>query len=325
MGIPDPERVPCNYVMEFDITDNFKHIKSQQIYQFDLKQHKTNYEDWKIAMKQSIKKRCANTSANIFVPLSSGYDSGLICCMLREMQVSYNTIYLNNGAERTDIVQKRFQLNNTGRNHHIGEKNMDEKFKDYLGKILGHNSFIFYSTVASIYICHLAKTKGYKINLSGSGADELISDYYGGTLCGNFGGVFPQRLEDIFPRDSTDKDCVWKNFYSGEQSRNLNREEMTAGIFGIETRYPFLDRNVVQEFLWLDVSLKNKLYKAPIHEYLKSMNYPFDEKKKTGLTINDGTVGIETLKSNQIVMEYINKMLSDTEPELNNLFRDFRN
>lgn len=31
----------------------------------------------------------------------------------------------------------------------------------------------------------------------------------------------------------------------------LAKEESTAGAHGVETRYPFLDRNLVQEFLWL--------------------------------------------------------------------------
>jgi hypothetical protein len=31
----------------------------------------------------------------------------------------------------------------------------------------------------------------------------------------------------------------------------LAKEESTAGAHGVETRYPFLDRGVVQEFLWL--------------------------------------------------------------------------
>ena len=29
-----------------------------------------------------------------------------------------------------------------------------------------------------------------------------------------------------------------------------------CSLFGIETRYPYLDKNVVQEFLWLDNDLK---------------------------------------------------------------------
>ena len=35
--------------------------------------------------------------------------------------------------------------------------------------------------------------------------------------------------------------------------RNLMKEEMVAGSYGIETRYPYLDRFVIQEFLWLDI------------------------------------------------------------------------
>ena len=31
----------------------------------------------------------------------------------------------------------------------------------------------------------------------------------------------------------------------------LAKEESTAGAHGVETRYPFLDRSLVQEFLWL--------------------------------------------------------------------------
>ena len=31
----------------------------------------------------------------------------------------------------------------------------------------------------------------------------------------------------------------------------LAKEESTAGAHGVETRYPFLDRGLVQEFLWL--------------------------------------------------------------------------
>jgi hypothetical protein len=58
-----------------------------------------------------------------------------------------------------------------------------------------------------------------------------------------------------------------------------------AGSHSIETRYPFLDKDVVQEFLWLTPELKNKTYKAPIYEYLKRNNFPFAEGKKIGLRV----------------------------------------
>ena len=62
------------------------------------------------------------------------------------------------------------------------------------------------------------------------------------------------------------------------------KEEMVAGAYGIETRYPFLDFKVIQEFLWLDIELKNQIYKAPLSNYLKINNYP-NHKKKLGFNI----------------------------------------
>ena len=55
------------------------------------------------------------------------------------------------------------------------------------------------------------------------------------------------------------------------------KDESVGGSYGIEVRYPFLDRSLVQEFLKIDNRLKNKNYKSPIHHYLKKNNYPFLE------------------------------------------------
>ena len=64
---------------------------------------------------------------------------------------------------------------------------------------------------------------------------------------------------------------------------NIKRDEYIGGYYGIETRYPFLDKDVVQEFLWLSHDLKNKNYKAPLKKYLEILKYPFDLNKKKGL------------------------------------------
>jgi len=77
---------------------------------------------------------------------------------------------------------------------------------------------------------------------------------------------FQEDLSKIFP---------WQNFYLGTQSSYLAREESITGGFGIEGRYPFLDKAVVQEFLWLDSSLKNKTFKSPIVNFLKKYNFPY--------------------------------------------------
>jgi hypothetical protein len=57
---------------------------------------------------------------------------------------------------------------------------------------------------------------------------------------------FPSDISGIFP---------WGNFYYGSQWSYLMKEECIAGSLGIETRYPFLDRRVVQEYLNLSNDL----------------------------------------------------------------------
>jgi asparagine synthetase B (glutamine-hydrolysing) len=62
----------------------------------------------------------------------------------------------------------------------------------------------------------------------------------------------------------------------------LAKEEYVAGAYGIEARYPFLDKQVVQEFLWLDVNLKNSTYKSVLHDYLTQNAYAFIPNQKIG-------------------------------------------
>ena len=126
-------------------------------------------------------------------------------------------------------------------------------------------------------ICRAAKTFDCKICLSGTGADEIISDYgFNGNKIyahSNFGGKFPENLETVFP---------WASFYGSTLESYIAKEEYVGGSFGIEMRYPFLDKDLVQEFLWLHQDLKNKEYKAPIDYYFNKNNYPYAKHEKRG-------------------------------------------
>ncbi|CAD7975664.1 unnamed protein product [Amoebophrya sp. A25] len=55
----------------------------------------------------------------------------------------------------------------------------------------------------------------------------------------------------------------------------IMKEEVVAGIYGIETRFPFLDPIVVQEFLWLSAEVKNSEYKRVMSEDMREAKYPF--------------------------------------------------
>jgi asparagine synthetase B (glutamine-hydrolysing) len=113
------------------------------------------------------------------------------------------------------------------------------------------------------------RQRGGLIYLSGSGADETISDYAmnGKAIYphSSFNGIFPVNLESIFP---------WKSFYGGTQRDYLMKEELTGGVHGIETRYPFLDPFVVQEYLWLRADVKNSEYKKPLADFMRAANFP---------------------------------------------------
>ena len=129
------------------------------------------------------------------------------------------------------------------------------------------------------FVCRTARRHGVLAYLSGTGADEVYSDYgHGGErFCpqSSFGGDFPADLGSVFP---------WRGFFLGTQRDYLMKEELVAGAHGVEGRYPLLEPRVVQEFLWLAPELKNQAYKAALGAYLEGAGYPFERGIKRGFS-----------------------------------------
>ena len=267
-----------------------KILENKSIYNFDLTQYKLTYDDWIISFEESIRKRIEGVDKPMFIGLSSGYDSGLIYNELNKRNESFYSFSMT-GTENEDIIDKRILLKNenckvlkilknTGDymfSHLLITKNtepfeyniVNEKTNILLINDEGSNNFAT--------ICRNAKKHKCKICLSGCGADEIISDYgFNGKKYfthSNFGGRFPKDLNSIFP---------WNSFYKSTMECYIAKEEYVGGSFGIEVRYPFLDKNVVQEFLWLHQDLKNKNYKAPIDHYFNINNFPYEKSIKRG-------------------------------------------
>lgn len=132
------------------------------------------------------------------------------------------------------------------------------------------------------FILRHVRQQGGLIYLSGSGADEIISDYSrNGTklYCHScFNGRFPANLSALWPQ-WTSRKCA---FYYGTQRMYLMKEELTGGAHGIEARYPFLDPEVVQEYLWLTHDVKNSEYKRPVADFLRRHDFPNFWGKKVG-------------------------------------------
>jgi len=287
-GFGSPQKLAGNYTWLFDLK-TLEEVEAFPITTFDINQHKNTYDDWINAFEKSISKRVANTPHKIFLGLSAGYDSGAITCELLKQNVDFKA-YTIASAEDENIINSRHNQLSNGEIIKLSQK----EYSDILSDVKNNCEDFIYQDKYKNYdikgdkasiglgkICSRANKEGYRIYLSGQGSDEIISDYgWNGNKIYNhssFGGRFPKSLDGFFP---------WHSFYDGTQIQYLNKEEYVAGAYGIETRYPFLDTNLVQEFLWLNSDLKNKEYKAPLSEYLFKNNYPFQRGVKTGFQAN---------------------------------------
>ena len=378
-------KVPANTTLVFSLDGQLQNTLS--VYDFDLThQHKTTYDDWIEAFIQSIKKRAHGCTKPIFVCLSSGYDSGVIVCILEHLGIKFST-YTIDGIENPVIMKARLKqdrnvlLTIEKEEYHEKQKEIKQLCESmptkmcsyvmqpftknlvrnslihlntmlYLKKIkkcriesklndietvfgIDKNEPVFYeinkkkiklfrkegeekipikidetqmnsenvyylvdynkshyfnelkynvvddwASVGLATIFTLAKEKQQRIYLSGQGGDEIYSDYGFEGLkyksISQFGGKFPDDLTSIFP---------WNNFYDGSQKAFISKEEHIASMYGIEGRYPFLDKKVVQEFFWLTTELKNKYYKAPLYAVMEKFNYPFEPNEKIGFKV----------------------------------------
>ncbi len=291
LGFKNIEKVKANTIIEYNINDFTS--RSYNYHTWNLNQYKNNFDDWGIAFRDSIRKRTCDVGDKLFIGLSSGYDSGSICCELLKQNVKFKS-YTNTGSENMVVLNKRLAM--------VKDKTVftfNDDLKIQMQKYIRENvepyKYVIHSSTSNYneynlsieddngspkqcYICKLAKADKKKIELSGNGADELYSDYgFNGNKIyqhSNFGGKFDSDLSKTFSK--------WASFYGSSQESYIMKNEYLGGSFSLETRYPFLDKKLVQEFLNLTVDLKNSYYKSVLHNYLTQNNFPFGLNEKMG-------------------------------------------
>ena len=258
------------------------------IHTWDLEQHKTSTLDWERAFVSAVRKRTAFLRKRPFLGLSSGYDSGAIALSLKLLNQPHLAIGVR-GTENADVMKQRalthgqsFEMFDADTRTTIDQtfwlRQHVEAYHDVIYSPRGRRTASATipddrAAVGLSLIIARAHQRAAPVYLSGAGADEIISDYsLGPHRCTNhfvcdFDGDFPANLSDIYP-------SVWRNFYDHKQRAGLMRTELTAGAHGVEGRYPFLDPEVVQEFLSLSQALKNSEYKRPIADFLRRHRYP---------------------------------------------------
>lgn len=245
---------------------------------WDLTQWNDSYDGWIVAFEEAVRKRA---TPRCFIGLSSGYDSGGIACALLKIGIDFKA-YIYAGDENMDVLNRRrgLVLHEDFRPDRslLGwlQRNIDNEQYTILydGQTLGTRILDDGAALGVATIAKLAKAEGRKVLLSGQGADEVMSDYSPWPEQSELKGTFPETLS------------LWRNFNYSCQESYLMKEEYAGGAFGIESRYPFLDTRVVQEFLWLSAAAKNRHYKAPLREYLVRNGFAFEEGVKRGFKVD---------------------------------------
>ena len=268
-----------------------KLLKKYKIYDFDLEQKKDTYVDFISAFERAVLKRYPEKNVPL-ISLSSGLDSGAIACCLNK----YNKRSLYVTIPKNEIEETIMERQKILGNQHL-IINLEEEEKKRWRKVLENdceqfiwdwkyhpkvpkdydNGFDMGSMLGKSKIIDISKKKNKNIRVlfSGIGADEIFSsNYYYSRGWGQVGFEFPEDLKPVFP---------WPNFYRGTMENYLKGDEYVGGCFGFETRYPFCDKDLVQEFLWLKRELKNDYkgcgYKPPLLYYLYNEKFPFHIKK----------------------------------------------
>lgn len=247
-----------------------KDLFAERYHEWSWKQFKDNYDDCLKALEKAVLKRY---KPRCFIGLSSGHDSGTIASILKGKDFKCYSIIASEDKkiieERAKVVPteiiENFDINKE--EEHLKEAE-DFNYKIQYDDHLCEDSYKKdYAAKALSHICRLANAEGRKVYLSGAGADEIVSDYSLIPNQSEFKGRFPDELRE------------WKNFYDNCMYSYLGKEECVGGSWSIETRYPFLDKEFVQEWLWLRPKLKNSKYKSVITEYLERAKFPFHNKK----------------------------------------------
>ncbi len=257
-------------------------IEKHAVCTFELTQTKTTLDDWEKALESAILKRF-NPENPPVVLLSSGMDSGTICCCLHKYGKRFMAMSIPNN-EDVSVLNRRKQL--YGNSHMILNYSPNQRFvyNSFLQTTCEPHTHTWAITPSKhmiedecnggkIFLLQTARSEiqNARVSFSGIGADEVMNTHAAYDRP-NRGQVdfFPDDLSTVFP---------WRNFFEGSMRNYLLSDEYVAGSIGYETRYPFLDKQLVQEFLYLHPSIKNTCPKYPLVWYLEKNKNPYTSAK----------------------------------------------
>ncbi len=266
----DVETVEPNEILIFLKKDNFSKAERYKSKIFNLDQKYNSFDRVFESFEKSVLNRyCLNT----VVPISSGTDSGMIAACLHSYKKEY-LIVSRPGLEDLKILNERLSILSYNDQYIFDDVNI--KTVNKINSLPCEKYISQKPQIAQVawWIAEYSKQRNCRYIMSGTGADELYSDYGWNGVKYNknsqFGGLFPQNLTNIWP---------WHLNKNLPLYHAIVIEDYIYGYWGIDTRNPFLDTDLIQEWLSTSQALKNKEYKHWQQEYLRIMKFPFHTKK----------------------------------------------
>ena len=263
LNFKDIKRVNSSTYIKINLKNNSYKITDHN--NFNLDDNITNFDSCIESLNNAFEYRC-NKKAGI--GLSSGYDSGSILKYYLNTGNKKGTFYyVDTNNEDENIIKDRINLCKDNKLKYriinykkpINKLLYDNMEKKYLESNMEKYNFYLNEGSTLLYskIFQLMKKDNLNIFISGQGGDEILSN---SDHNGNFSF---KNLKNKFP---------WKHFFNGDNREFIDQQEYIGGSYGIEVRYPFLDKKFVQSFLNLTPKLKNMYYKSPLNVFLENID-----------------------------------------------------
>ena len=226
---------------QYSIGDNQLRLVNGEIYKWDLRQYKNTLEDMTIAFEEAVLKRYHD---NMVLAFSGGMDSSCVALCLAENEKTFHSAHLSlvkieDENTISEVVEYTKPYNNFIR------------FDELPEGVGTPNSETFYKAIHKV-VPH------FEILCMPGAADPLLdNDVYKGKFLDEF-QIWPEDLTTIFP---------WTLFYGSRRVMNAREHQsLRQNAYIMDT---FRDRNLVQEWLNVTHTLKNKESKIMQREYLR--------------------------------------------------------
>jgi asparagine synthetase B (glutamine-hydrolysing) len=271
------KRLLHNSHYTFNVVTNSITLKNKEIHKWDFRDFKDSFEDWDRSFLYSVKKRY-HKKDNVLA-LSSGYDSVCIALAFSDLNLNFQSVNLDITENVEDLNTFYQTLEYTKHNNEVtiltrdsiltflDDKSLQAEFLDfclfnykYITTKLSHK----YSLAI---LCKYISTLNKKILFTGTGPDGIIDNY-----------LLKNARKSFIINNDTFENFPYEHFYGGKQRAFIDRQEYTSLAHSIETRNPFLDKNLTQEWFYLRNDLKNKEHKSPLANFLRTRGIKIPEK-----------------------------------------------